>query len=99
MTPLIYGRWFYCSFADERGFLGAIVVEATSIHDATSKANILGINPGGEVIGRPVRSERVPPEEFVNRLLAAADVDRLEAWGRRFVMAATLTEAAKLGED
>ena len=41
---------FYLSFADETKFLGAAVVDADNFLSAMTKINIVGINPGGEVL-------------------------------------------------
>src|SRR3990167_2543853 len=50
---------WYLSFADPmlpRGtqFLGATVIEGWDIVSAASNAYLLGINPGGEVMGIPI---------------------------------------------
>jgi hypothetical protein len=47
-------RWYYLSFAGEEGFRGACIVEARGMLGAVSRCNVLGINPGGEVMGMPV---------------------------------------------
>jgi hypothetical protein len=39
---------WYISFATERAFLGATIVEANTIEDALDETRRLGINPGGE---------------------------------------------------
>ena len=38
---------------------------------------MLGCNPGGEIAGYELGTPRVP-EEYVNRLLTKADVEKLE---------------------
>lgn len=43
-------RWVYLSFADADGFRGGCVVEAKGIIGAVARCNVLGINPGGEVM-------------------------------------------------
>ncbi len=42
-------KFFWLSFADDSGFLGAAIVEAPNIIAAIQKAWELKINPGGEV--------------------------------------------------
>ena len=68
--------WYWLSFADETGFLGAVVIQARGILGATQLAPALGINPGGEC-----RSCRIPaelihniPEQYRNRLLSKQEV-------------------------
>ncbi|MGH9060338.1 MAG: hypothetical protein ACRDZY_12610 [Acidimicrobiales bacterium] len=62
--------WWYLSFAEEsapkgRGFLGAIVLRAPGFITAVDQANLLGINPGGEVLGTPLPFE--PPQDWIDR--------------------------------
>lgn len=40
---------FYLSFASERAFLGATVVEAADAEAAVAEASRRGLNPGGEI--------------------------------------------------
>jgi hypothetical protein len=68
--------WTYCSFADDDGFLGGVIVEASNVVEAAIVASMLGINPGGEVLGAPCPS--VPPERFRNRLLSLDDLNALD---------------------
>jgi hypothetical protein len=42
-------RWHYISFAGEK-FLGVVIIKGHGITDATMKCNLLGINPGGQVM-------------------------------------------------
>lgn len=65
---------WYMSFADEDGFLGAVVTEGEGLIEATKAAWRKNINPGGAVQGFPVAS---CPPEYVDRLLTRADVSRL----------------------
>lgn len=48
-------NWFYLSFAgdddNDGDFRGACVVEGTDIISAVARANALGINPHGQVMG------------------------------------------------
>lgn len=41
----------YLSFTSDDGWLGCVHIEADSFIEATMKCHLLGINPGGEVIG------------------------------------------------
>lgn len=73
-------QWHYLSFAtDEDGFRGAAVVLAHGITDAVTKANALKINPGGEVLCMSIPEEKIPAEEFRNRLLAKEEIEAM--WG------------------
>src|ERR1039458_5573411 len=45
-------RWHYLSFADDVGFLGAVIVRSHGFLTAVQRATDLGINPGGEVMCR-----------------------------------------------
>lgn len=79
---------FWLSFADgnlPKGtqFLGACIVCADTFLDAVSKAHRLGINPGGEVIGHKIPSDReflIRPEEvevLMNRAQCEAQDRRM----------------------
>lgn len=74
-------RWFYMSFVDEDrgGFLGACVVEARGMLDATMQTHASGINPGGEVLTIEVEEGAIEnfPEPMRNRLLSRADLETL----------------------
>jgi hypothetical protein len=69
--------WWYISFADETGFLGACQVQADSELGAAARANELGISPGGQYLicgplpGEVVRAGGMP----VNKLLTAAEIE------------------------
>jgi hypothetical protein len=79
--PLIY-----MSFADPNKpegtqFLGAAIVEADDLAEATKKTWRLGINPGGEVLSFEVPEElehRVYEQNAINKLLSFEDLDSLE---------------------
>lgn len=67
-------RWWYLSFADDTGFLGAVVVEAFGITDALHQAHLRKINPGGDVRGLPWPADvGLPAPSERNRLLAAEE--------------------------
>jgi len=66
--------WWYLSFADDT-FREAVIVRAKGLLHAVTAANMLGINPGGEVVGAPMTGfTELPAEEFRNRLLTREDV-------------------------
>ena len=71
--------WWWLSFVDpERDkFLGVAVVEAHGVTTATLAAHLLGVNPGGQVMGIAIPAEHVPPVEFRNRLLTKAEAEAL----------------------
>ncbi len=54
--------WHYLSFVDETGFLGVCWVEARGILDACSVARAHGVNPGGEVMCKPLPGFGQPPD-------------------------------------
>jgi hypothetical protein len=58
--------WYWLSFADETGFLGAAMVRAHGITTAVVEAKRLGIHPGGSVLCHPIDE---PPETLKNVLL------------------------------
>lgn len=78
--------WWWLSFADDTGFLGVAIVQASLMELAVSQAHSLGINPGGEVFGHPVPEvalrkavEKSPAQfdDWVNQLLTVKDMERL----------------------
>lgn len=62
--------YFYLSFAGEKEWLGACIVEEANEFFAISKSHILGINPGGQVM------IAFWPEEH-NHLVNESNIDRL----------------------
>lgn len=50
MPQIALSKW-YLSFADDEGFRGAVVVLGRDLVDAVERSHILGINPGGQVLG------------------------------------------------
>jgi hypothetical protein len=42
-------------------------------------AHMLGINPGGEVVGSPIPAALLPSEEVRNRLLSRAEAELVSA--------------------
>jgi hypothetical protein len=69
-------RWFYLSFFD-KAFKGAVVIRAHGITTALIKTHALRINPGGEVLCRPLPDSLLPPESDRNRLLTEAEVEAI----------------------
>lgn len=68
-------RWWWLSFADPlrppgRQFLGVLVVPGVSFEHALEGTFLLGLNPGGEVVGNELPPDKVPAEEFRGRLLS-----------------------------
>lgn len=73
-------HWVYLSFADEE-FKGGVVIEAHGIIDAVTRCNMLGINPGGEVMCFDVDPENLLAEKFRNRLINKAEMtDAFGEW-------------------
>lgn len=76
-------KQYYMSFCDPnkpqgQQFLGAIVVyDIDNVGDGATKAHILGINPGGEVLGGEIPEDKIVPDEFCNRLLSADEARNL----------------------
>lgn len=71
---------FWLSFADDDGLLGVALVEGTSELEAVRAAHTRGCNPGGEVmmVEFPVELATRVPDDWRDRLLSKADVDRLD---------------------
>ena len=71
---------YYLSFADDDGFKGVCVVEASDGIEAVKKAHRLGINPGGQVmitlIPREVH-DKAPKRLPFNRLMDKATLIEL----------------------
>lgn len=63
------GLWWMMSFScADRGWLGAVVTEADTLSEAITWTHLAGINPGGEILPVPFRSDHVDPI-FVDRLI------------------------------
>lgn len=74
-------HWYWLSFCDpdrpvETQFLGGVIVRAPDFETAVILAHAMECNPGGEC--SVMEFERDVPEEFVNRLLDRAEIERLE---------------------
>ena len=76
-------RWFYLSFATGYAFLGAAIVRGHGFLTAIQAASDLNINPGGEVMDRPLNWRHMKrPADLRNRLLSKKEVDtRLDVLG------------------
>jgi len=64
--------YWYISFATDRGFRGATVVEANDAKKALKAANRRGLNPGGEAAILEVPKEAEKAADFqamINRLV------------------------------
>jgi hypothetical protein len=79
-------QWYWLSFANKSGFLGAAILRAHGVETAVLRARELSISRGFrgtvdvfcEPISRRVMKEHVPPD-LRNRLLSEEEVlDRLE---------------------
>lgn len=53
--------WWYLSYCDDDGFRGCCVVKASDMLSATMASIIIGINPGGEVLGAEMTDEHAAP--------------------------------------
>jgi hypothetical protein len=74
--------WWWLSFADESGFLGACIVgRCGNVVDAVKTAHVFGCNPGGEVRGLPISDEsmRGVDERDRFRLMGKAEMPRFKA--------------------
>jgi hypothetical protein len=82
---------WYLSFADDESWRGGCFVETVSeeLIEAVQMARALGCNPGGQVVGRPVRDPRSKVEAIMGE------------WGWRFGQLITSPEgmASMFKED
>ncbi len=71
-------QWWWLSFADDDGFLGAATVGPSGgFIEAVQLAKRLNINPGGEVVGAgPL--DHLPPERFLNCLMSYDDIQAMD---------------------
>jgi hypothetical protein len=76
-------RWFYLSFATGYAFLGAAIVRGHGFLTVIQAASDLNINPGGEVMDRPLNWRHMKrPADLRNRLLSKEEVNtRLDVLG------------------
>lgn len=73
-------RWMYLSFADDSrgGFLGAVIIKAHGIGDASVQTHNLKINPGGELLAFDITEAQLPAESYRYRLLSRKEIQ--EFW-------------------
>lgn len=70
---------FYLSFSRGPQFLGAVILPALSFSEGIQMAHLLGINPGGEVMGAPwPPGVPRPTPGYLGRLLSQDDVHELD---------------------
>ena len=71
-------KLLYCSFADDHGFLGVVLVKAKDAIDAHRRITEMGCNPGGEMAVVPFpRRAPLPTASWMNRLLSKQELDQL----------------------
>jgi hypothetical protein len=76
---------WWLSFADAilpvgNQFLGAAMVRASNMIEAVQVAHLLGINPGGEVVGVECdpSAAALVPAKYVERLLSRDEIEAFE---------------------
>jgi hypothetical protein len=77
---------FYLSFADSdlpkgEQFLGCLIMRASHMTEAVQASHALGLNPGGEVVGHPVKIQPgfgEVPEKYIERLLTKEELSQME---------------------
>lgn len=77
-------RWWWISFAGDDppqgpGFLGAVLVSASSFIEAVTVACVLGINPGGQALGIEAPEGFAVPVKWQERLLTREECARYDA--------------------
>lgn len=89
-------RWWYLSYADEKGFRGVVVIEAHGFTEACLLSARRHLSPGGEVVGVDLLGapeDKMPPMTHRNRLLSRADLESI------FGDMVTLSEIEARDED
>ena len=71
--------WWWCSFATEHEFLGAVCVFGTGDGPMLATLASLNLNPGGEV--QMVSMPFAPPTKWRGRLLTREDVAQMDREG------------------
>jgi hypothetical protein len=74
--------WHWMSFADEGTCLGVVLIRARNMLEAVTLAHRLKINPGGQVLSYEMPEDYEVPDEFANRLLSKADIERFQGEAR-----------------
>src|SRR6185312_11952332 len=67
--------WWYCSFANDAGFEGAILVRAKGVITARLRVDKLGFSPRGSMLAVPVNGRQLPDATFLERLLSKPELD------------------------
>lgn len=62
-------RLWWCSFAEDSGFLGVCIIRGHNFWDALRIAHETGVNPGGEVASFEIEDDGQVPEDMIGRLL------------------------------
>lgn len=72
-------EWLFLSFADERGFLGAVITQAAGPASAVAECRRRGVNPGGDVLVTALTDEEATgvPWSAVDTLLTRRQVKEL----------------------
>lgn len=70
-------QWYYGSFATEKDFLGAVVMQAHGPVTLALGAHRLGINPGGQLLALSLPNEELPGKKWRNRLLSREQVQQI----------------------
>lgn len=74
--------WWWLSFCDSEKppgaqFLGVAIVLAPNFFAAVHKAQMLGLNPGGEINGSRLTTTQTPDKKYQHRLLPLEVVRKL----------------------
>lgn len=77
--------WYYLSFVNDSGFLGAAIVQARGIVSASRVAHERGCNPGGEMLALALEESDPIPADKTYKLLSQEELsEAFEAYdGRR----------------
>ena len=83
-------RWWWLSFAGEKGFLGGILTRAQGFASAITKTHLLGINPGGECQGAEIPDEVIESSpyghaNFADRLLSKREIEEKLGGARKML--------------
>lgn len=75
-------NWWWLSFADQtrpkgNQFLGVVIIEAITLDQAITQSHLRGLNPGGEILSFQIPYDRIPDEQFRNRLLSREEATML----------------------
>lgn len=97
--------WFWLSYmSEETGFLGAVILEAKTAHEAAVSAWNRGYAPAvnPSVLRVTERDEKalldMTPESFRNRFLTVDDLDHLKTLGHQFTTSLDMDRMQKGSE-